>query len=190
MHAQYYLNICYFKWTLYLLCQNYPFKTGKNTSSNPLGISASPSHLCSSPNHQTANSYGYYSVTSQRTNLKFPFGFTSCSDSTHLTSFCRIFCSEYVFTQFDLCILCFIHFTLKSGSRALWWAIFSLNLKFAEILYHQSSIMSQFLNKSLIAICLKAFWLSLVLCKTSSSLQLLLISWWDPVLSLTHLKTQ
>lgn len=90
MHAQYYLNICYFKWTLYLLCQNYPFKTGKNTSSNPLGISASPSHLCSSPNHQTANSYGYYGVTSQRTNLKFPFGFTSCSDSTHLTSFCRI----------------------------------------------------------------------------------------------------
>lgn len=106
MHAQYYLNICYFKWTLYLLCQNYPFKTGKNTSNNPLGISASPSHLCSSPNHQTANSYGYYSVTSQRTNLKFPFGFTSCSDSTHLRSFCRIIttlscqrdCSEYALT--------------------------------------------------------------------------------------------
>lgn len=86
MHAQYYLNICYFKWTLYLLCQNYPFKTGKNTSNNPLGISASPSHLCSSPN-LIANSYGYYSVTSQRTNLKFPFGFISCLDPAHLRSF-------------------------------------------------------------------------------------------------------
>ncbi len=108
MHAQYYLNICYFKWTLYLLCQIYPFKTGKNTSNNPLGISASPSHLCSSPNHQTANSYGYYSVTSQRTNLKFSFGFPSYSDCTHLRCFCGIittFLSTWLFwicLNFDL----------------------------------------------------------------------------------------